>query len=215
MFQETTYIERRKILNTKVGKGLVLLFGNEESPMNYSDNTYRFRQDSTFLYYFGIQRPGLVAIIDIENDNEIIFGDDYTVEDLVWLGPQSTIAEQAIRCGVANVQSANKLATTIDKAKKIGQPIHFLPPYRSENKIKLQELIGIAPLDVVTKFSVELVKAVISQREFKTDEEIVEISRAVDVSVDMHVAAMKFARPGMTEAQVTAEIHKIAIAAGG
>ena len=215
MFQETTYIERRKILNTKVGKGLVLLFGNEESPMNYSDNTYRFRQDSTFLYYFGVQRPGLVAIIDIENDNEIIFGDEYTLEESVWIGPQSTIAERARRCGIANVQSTNKLAATIDKAKKIGQAIHFLPPYRSENKIKLQELIGIAPLEVVTKFSVDLVKAVISQREFKTEEEIVEISRAVDVSVDMHVAAMKFAKPGMTEAQVTAEIHKIAIAAGG
>jgi len=215
MFQETTYIERRKALKTKVGKGLILLFGNEESPMNYSDNTYRFRQDSTFLYYFGIQRAGLVAILDIENDNEIIFGDEYTVEDSVWMGPQSTIAEQARCCGVAHVQSANKLAATIDKAKKIGQPIHFLPPYRAENKIKLQVLIGIAPHEAASKSSVDLVKAVISQREFKTEEELVEINRAVDVTVDMHVAAMKFAKPGMTEAQVTAEIHKIAIAAGG
>jgi Xaa-Pro aminopeptidase len=215
MFQESTYIERRKTLKTKVGEGLILLFGNEESPMNYTDNTYHFRQDSTFLYYFGIQRPGLTALIDIENDIETIFGDEYTVEDSVWMGPQSTIAEQAGRCGVAKVQPANNLAASINTAKKIGQPIHFLPLYRAENKIKLQQLLGISPNEVATKFSVDLVKAVIGQREFKSEEEIVEINHAVDVTVDMHIAAIRFAKPGMTEAQVTAEIHKIAIAAGG
>lgn len=215
MFNKNTYIERRKTLKEKVGKGLILLFGNEESPMNYTDNTYHFRQDSTFLYYFGIQRPGLVALIDIEKDNEIIFGDEYTVEDSVWMGPQPTIVDQAERCGITNVQTANMLATTINEGKNIGQTVHFLPLYRAGNKIKLQELIGIAPSEVATKFSIDLVKAVISQREFKTAEETVEIIKAVDVTVDMHVAGMKFAKPGMTEAQVTAEVHKIALAAGG
>ena len=215
MFHKNTYIERRKKLKETVGRGLILLFGNEESPMNYTDNTYHFRQDSTFLYYFGIQRPGLVALIDIEKDVEIIFGDEYTIEDSVWMGPQPTIADQAESCGVTIVQTANKLATTINEGKNIGQTIHFLPLYRAENKIKLQEIIGIAPADVATKFSIDLVKAVISQREFKTAEEIVEISKAVDVTVDMHVAGMKFAKPGMTEAQITAEVHKVALAAGG
>ena len=215
MFQQTTYTERRKSLKTKVGAGFILLFGNEESPMNYTDNTYHFRQDSTFLYYFGIQRPGLTALIDIENDIEIIFGEEYTVEDSVWMGPQPSLVDQAERCGVTNVQPANILTKTIAQAKNMEKPIHFLPLYRSENKIKLQELIGIAPDEVTTKFSVDLVKTVVSQREFKTEEEIAEISKAVDVSVDMHVAAMRFAKPGMTEAQVTAEVHKVAIAAGG
>jgi Xaa-Pro aminopeptidase len=203
------------VLKEKLGKGLVLFFGNDESPMNYTDNTYHFRQDSTFLYYFGIQHPGLTAIIDIDNDKEIIFGDDYTVEDFVWRGPQPTIAGQAENCGVQNTEPAKNLAIMLGKAKQMKQTIHFLPLYRSENKIKLQELLGIAPKEVAHAFSVDLVKVVVSQREIKTEEEIAQINQAVDITVDMHVAAMKFARPGMTEAQVTAEIMKIAIAAGG
>ncbi len=215
MFQKTTYIRRRKELKEKVGKGLILFLGNEESSMNYTDNTYHFRQDSTFLYYFGIQRPELAAIIDVDNDTEVIFGNEYTVEDFVWRGPQSSIAEQAEMCGVSTVMPADTLFQVINKAKQMAQTIHFLPLYRPENKIKLQELLGVAPREVAGKFSIELVKAVVSQREFKTEEEIVELEKAVNVSVDMHVAAMKFAKHGMTEAQVAAEIHKIALAAGG
>lgn len=215
MFQQKTYIERRKVLKEKVGKGIILFFGNEESPMNYTDNTYHFRQDSTFLYYFGIQHPGLVAIIDIDNDREIIFGDDYTIDDIVFMGPKPTIVERAELCGVANVQPTSAVGTVLDKSKQMGQTIHFLPLYRAENKIKLQELIGVAPRDVASSFSVDLVKAVVSQREIKTQEEIVQLNQAVDITVDMHVAAMKFAKAGMTEALVTAEIYKIAIAAGG
>jgi Xaa-Pro aminopeptidase len=215
MFQQKTYTERRRVLKKKVGKGVILLFGNEESPMNYTDNPYHFRQDSTFLYYFGIQRPGLMALIDIDNDREIIFGDEYTIEDAVWMGPQPTIVEQAEKCGVINVQSTNKLTPLLDSIKRNKQNIHFLPLYRPENKLKLQELIGISAKEVATKCSIDLIKAVVSQREIKTEKEIIELHKAVDVSVDMHVAAMKFTQPGMTEAQVTAEVHKTAIAAGG
>ena len=215
MFQPKTYIERRKILKGKMGKGLVLLFGNEESPMNYADNTYHFRQDSTFLYYFGIQRPGLVGLIDVDNDREIIFGDEYTVEDFVWRGPQETLVEQAEKCGVSLVQPARNIVSRLEVAKRQGQHIHFLPLYRPENKIKLQALTGISPHEVETKFSVDLVKVVIGQREYKSAEELVELGKAVDVSVDMHVAAMKCAKAGMKEAQVAAEIHKTALAAGG
>jgi Xaa-Pro aminopeptidase len=215
MFQANTYIKRRKTLKEKVGKGLILLFGNDESSMNYADNTYHYRQDSTFLYYFGIQHPGLAAIIDVENDREIIFGDDYTIDDIVWMGPQTTIAERAESCGVESVQPSSLLKSALDSGLRLGQKIHFLPLYRPANKIKLQELIGVLPNEVGSKFSVELLKTVVSQREFKSEEEIAQLHQAVDVSVDMHVAAMKFARPGMTEAQVSAEIHKIALAAGG
>ncbi len=215
MFNRTTYTERRRILKEKVGRGLILLIGNDESPMNYTDNTYHFRQDSTFLYYFGIQRPGLAAVIDADNDQEIVFGDEYTVEDYVWRGPQPTIAGQAEKSGVHNVQPTKNLAVMIDAAQQRKQAIHFLPLYRPENKIKLYELLGIAPKDVPGNSSVELVKAVVSQREIKTEEEIVQLHQAVNVSVDMHVAAMRYAKPGITEAQVTAEIQKIAIAAGG
>ena len=211
MFQKEIYIERRKVLKEKVGEGLILLFGNDESSMNYADNTYHFRQDSTFLYYFGIQHPGLAAVIDIDNDKEIVFGNDYTIDDIVWMGPQPTIADRASQCGVSTVFPMRELASVVEKSKKI----HFLPLYRPENKIKLMELIDVAPKDVANTYSLELVKAVVSQREIKSVEEIEQLHQAVNVSVDMHVAAMKFARPGMTEAQVTAEIHKVALAAGG
>ena len=211
MFQKEIYIERRKVLKEKVGEGLILLFGNDESSMNYADNTYHFRQDSTFLYYFGIQHPGLAAVIDIDNDKEIVFGNDYSIDDIVWMGPQPTIADRASQCGVSTVFPMRELASVVEKSKKI----HFLPLYRPENKIKLMELIDVAPKDVANTYSLELVKAVVSQREIKSAEEIEQLHQAVNVSVDMHVAAMKFARPGMTEAQVTAEIHKVALAAGG
>ncbi|MDX8337648.1 aminopeptidase P family protein [Draconibacterium sp. IB214405] len=211
MFQKEIYIERRKVLKEKVGEGLILLFGNDESSMNYADNTYHFRQDSTFLYFFGIQHPGLAAVIDIDNDKEIIFGNDYTIDDIVWMGPQPTIADRAALCGVSTVFPMKELASVVEKSKKI----HFLPLYRPENKIKLFELIDVAPKDVANTYSLELVKEVVSQREIKSKEEIEQLHQAVNVSVDMHVAAMKFARPGMTEAQVASEIHKVALAAGG
>lgn len=211
MFQKEIYIERRNVLKKKVGEGLILLFGNDESSMNYADNTYHFRQDSTFLYYFGIQHPGLAAVIDIDNDMEFIFGNDYTIDDIVWMGPQPTIAERAAQCGVSTVLPINQLAAKVENSKKI----HFLPLYRPENKIKLFELIDVAPKDVANTYSLELVKAVVSQREIKTKEEIEQLHQAVDVSVDMHVAAMQFARPGMTEAEVCAQIHQVALAAGG
>jgi Xaa-Pro aminopeptidase len=215
MFNKNTYQERRRKLKEIVGKGLILFFGNDESPMNYTDNTYHFRQDSTFLYYFGIQQPGLAAVIDIDMDREVVFGDEYTVEDYVWRGPQPTIASLAEKCGVESVQPARNLADVLGTARQKKQTIHFLPLYRPENKIRLYELLGVTPGEIAGSYSVALVKAVVSQREIKTEEEILQLHQAVDVSVDMHVAAMRFARPGMTEAQVTAEIHKIAIAAGG
>ncbi len=215
MFQSKTYIERRKALKEKVGKGLILFLGNEESPMNYTDNTYHFRQDSSFLYYFGISHPGLAAVIDIDNDNETVFGDDYTIDDIVWMGPQPTIADRAGLCGVASSEPFHKLSGVLSRAKQAGRKIHFFPLYRPESKIKLFNLLGIIPTEIEKRFSIDLAKAVISQREIKTAEELEEINKAVDVSVDMHVAAMKFARPGMSEAQVAAEIHKVALAAGG
>ena len=215
MFSKNTYQERRRVLKAKVGKGLILLFGNDESPMNYTDNTYHFRQDSTFLYYFGIQQPGLAAVIDIDNDTEVVFGDEYTVEDYVWRGPQPTIASLAEKCGIYKVQPSASLASVLDRAQQKNQTIHFLPLYRHENKIRLFELLGILPREIAGESSPDLVKAVVSQREIKTEEEIAQLHQAASVSVDMHVAAMKFAKAGMTEAEVTAEIHKVAIAAGG
>ena len=213
MFKPQTYIHRRKVLAEKTGSGLILLLGNDESPMNYADNGYHFRQDSTFLYYFGIDFPGLAALINVDSGQEIIFGNDYTIDDIVWMGPQPTIAERAAQCGVEKVLPFSELSKIVQTAALRSMEIHFLPPYRAEHKLQLQALLGLQPEQFAAKSSVKLIRAVVSQREIKTAEEIVEIERAVDLSVDMHVAAMQMARPGLTEAQIAARVYEKAHAA--
>jgi len=215
MFNKQTYIQRRKVLAEKIGTGLILLLGNNDSPMNYADNTYHFRQDSTFLYYFGIDFPALAAVIDVDNNRQIIFGDDYTIDDIVWMGPQPTIAERASLGGLNVSLPASELPKMLHEAQKKGREIHFLPPYRAENKLQLQQLLFLHPENLDSKASLKLIRAVVSQREIKSDEEIREIEKGVDLSVDMHVGAMKIARPGMTEAQVAARVYEIALAANG
>ena len=212
MFQAEVYIQRRKILCEKIGSGLILFWGNDESPMNYADNTYHFRQHSSFLYYFGIDFPSLAAVIDIDNQHEVIFGDDYTIDDIVWMGPQPTIAERAKLSGIDETQPMVKLYTILKEAQASRKEIHFLPPYRPENKIKLLRFLNIRPDQINLNASSELVKAVISQREIKSTLEISEIENAVDLSVDMHTAAMRLAKPGMTEAQVAAKVYEVALA---
>jgi Xaa-Pro aminopeptidase len=212
MFQAEVYIQRRKILCEKIGSGLILFWGNDESPMNYPDNPYHFRQHSSFLYYFGIDIPSLAAIIDVDNQRQIIFGDDFTIDDIVWRGPQPTIAERALLAGIEETQPLVKLFTILKEAQASRKVIHFLPPYRHENKIKLLRFLNIRPDEININASSELVKAVISQREIKTEVEIAEIEKAVDLSVDMHLAAIKMVRPGMTEAQVAARVYEMALA---
>ena len=211
MFNKQTYIQRRKILAEKVGSGLILFLGNDDSPMNYADNGYHFRQDSTFLYYFGIDFPGIAAVIDVDNQREIIFGDDYTIDHIVWMGPQPTISDRAAETGIFITKPIGELSKTLTGNKQI----HYLPPYRTEHVLKIHELTGIPTKEVSAKFSLSLVKAVVSQREIKSSEEIAEIERAVDLSVNMHVAGMQMARPGMTEAQIAARVYEIAHAANG
>lgn len=212
MFEADVYIQRRKVLCEKIGSGLILFWGNDESPMNYPDNTYHFRQHSSFLYYFGIDFPSLAAVIDIDNNQQIVFGDDYTIDDIVWMGPQPTIANRALLSGITVTQPMVKLYTILKEAQAARRTIHFLPPYRPENKIKLLRFLNIRPDQINLNASSDLVKAVISQREIKSAWETEEIEKAVDLSVDMHVAAMKMARPGITEAQVAAKIYEVALA---
>lgn len=215
MFHKSIYIERRKQLKQKVGSGLILLLGNEESPMNYADNTYHFRQDSTFLYYFGLDYAGLAAVIDIDGDREIIFGNELTIDDIVWMGTQPTLVEKSRMVGVERTEPLNRLEEILNESSHGGRKIHYLPPYRPENKIRIFNLLGILPARCAVEASVELIKAVVAQRAVKSEEEIEEIEKAVNISVDMHVAAMKMARPGMMEAEIAAEVERIALAADG
>jgi Xaa-Pro aminopeptidase len=183
--------------------------------MNYTDNTFPFRQDSSFLYYFGIDFPGLSAVIDIDAQQEMVFGDDYTIDDIVWRGPQPTIADRAVYAGVTHTFPLAKLSGVLDSALKEKRAVHFLPPYRSENRIKLMRLTGLSIEEQEANASVELIKAVVSQREIKSEEEIKQLEHAVNISVDMHIAAMRIARPGMLEAEVAARCHEVALAAHG
>jgi len=215
MFSSETYSKRQQDLLKQINSGIILLPGNDESPMNYTDNPYRFRQDSTFLYFFGIIRPGLISLLDISNGEVTIYGDDYTVEDFVWMGKQPTIGDQAALCGIKKTGSINDLVNRVKQAIKSKEAIHFLPQYRHHNILKLMNLTGLNTQEIESGASMELIKAVVSQRNYKTEEELVEIEKGVDTTVDMHVAAMKMLKPGMRELEVVVEIEKIARATGG
>jgi len=215
MFHKRTYIERRKRLAQQVKSGIILLLGNEESPMNYADNTFHFRQDSSFLYFFGLDYAGLAGLIDIDNNKEIIVGDELTIDDIVWMGTQPTLTEKSRMVGVEQTAPTARLGAILEDASHQGRKIHFLPPYRPENKIKLLDLLGIPPAECASEASVELIRAVVAQRAVKSEEEVRELDKAVSISTDMHVAAMKIARPGMMEAEIAAEVQRIAEAADG
>ncbi|MFA5469948.1 MAG: aminopeptidase P family protein [Bacteroidales bacterium] len=215
MFSTQTYIQRRNTLCSLLDEGLVLLMGNNESPMNYADNTYPFRQDSSFLYYIGLDLPGLIALVDIDEGQTMLFGKDATIDDIVWMGPQSSLAGKALKSGITKSLDISKLYEILSKAKSQGRTIHFLPLYRADNKIWLSRALGIQIEQLAERASLGLIKAVVQQREIKSEEEISEIEKAVDTSIDMHVAAIKTARPGMCEAEVAAEVHRIALAQGG
>ncbi len=215
MFKKETYKKRQFELLKRVNSGIIVLPGNEDSPMNYTDNPYRFRQDSTFLYYFGLSRPGLIALLDTGSGRISIYGDDYTVEDFVWRGKQPAIHELASLCGVKHTGSITNLYDRLKQAEKNSETIHFLPQYRHDNILKLMDMTGLSPQEIRTGASEELIRAVVSQRNYKTAEEILEIEKGVDTTVDMHIAAMKMVKPGMKELDVVVEIEKIARATGG
>jgi Xaa-Pro aminopeptidase len=215
MFAADTYTDRRARLGASFQSGLLLFLGNDESPMNYNDNTYHFRQDSTWLYYFGVDHPGLAAVIDLDEGRTVVFGDDLTLDDIVWTGPQPTVSELASRAGVRDTEPAAALADTLRRAQSQGRAVRFLPPYRGEHRLKLAAVLGL-PLDKLSAgASIDFIRAIVEMRVIKTPEEVAEIERAVDTSVDMHVAAMTMARPGMRESALAAKVTEIALAAGG
>ncbi len=215
MFRKETYIARRKKLAETVSGGLILLPGNEESPMNYTDNTYHFRQDSTFLYYFGINQASLAGVIDVDSGEAILFGDDYSVEMIVWTGVVPSISSLGESVGVTNMKPFTSLQTVVYEAISNNRTIHFLNPYRSDILIRMAELLQCDYQSIPEKASLELAKVVIAQREVKSAEEIAEIDKAVDITVEMHLAGMRYARPGMRESEVAAKVAEVALAANG
>ena len=214
MFSKETYINRRKALKELVGNGLVIILGNNDSPANYPNNCYTFRQDSSFLYFFGAKRDGLAGAIDIDNDKEYFLGNDIDIDDIVWYGSVESIRDMADMVGVAQTAPFNKLTELVAQAKQTGQKIHFLPPYRHDHMILLEELLGIKPSQQKEASSMELIKAVVTLRSTKSDEEIKEIERACSIGLKMHTTAMKLAQPGVTEHFIGGTIDGIANALG-
>ncbi|MFH1765952.1 MAG: aminopeptidase P family protein [Gemmatimonadota bacterium] len=215
MFPRQSYIARRDALMSRFDGGLLLFLGHSDSPMNYADNPYHFRQDSTFLYYFGLNQADLAAIIDVDAGTSTVFGDELGIDYIVWMGDLPTIASRAERVGVADTQPRAVLAEILGRAVSAGRAIHFLPPFRAETKLHLMDLLQVSHDEATSEASTELIKAVVAQRNYKTEEEVAEIERAVATSVSMHEAAIRMARPGMKEMQISAEVERIAIAAGG
>ena len=216
MFKTEIYVERRKRLRELVKSGLALFLGNDEVAMNYPANTYPyFRQDSTFLYFFGLDQPGLAAVMDFATGKEFIFGNDIDIEDIVWMGPQPTIKELAEKVGIRETAPFSKLAEFLDEAKAKGRKIHYLPPYRGEHIVKIETLIGVPPSKVKKGVSEELVKGVVALRSVKNPEEIEEIEKAMEITDSMHLKAMEAAKPGMFEREIVGLEKGIAISMGG
>ena len=214
MFSKEIYVQRRTELKKLVGEGLILLFGNNDSPNNYPANTYHFRQDSCFLYYIGLKREGLAAIIDIDNDQEYVFGNDIDINDIIWTGYVPSVKELAAQSGISHTAPMNQLKVMVDAAQTKGQTIHFLPQYRHDLMIQLSDLVGIHPLQSREKASVTLIKAIVSMRSVKKPEEIEELRKASEIGYMMHTTAMKLCAPGVTEKHIAGVIEGIAMSYG-
>ena len=214
MFDKQVYIDRRAELKKNFKSGLILFPGNDEAAMNYSGNTYSFRQDSSFLYYFGLDIPGMFGVIDIDENKEILFGHEYTLEDIVWMGPQPKLGQLAELIGVANYESIDKLKKFIKSKQSKQVKIHFLPTYRGDQTIKLADFLGENPYKLKSKISKKLIEVVVAQRSVKAEEEVAEIEYAMEIAYQMHTTAMRMAKPGVIERDIAGAIEGISLSLG-
>jgi Xaa-Pro aminopeptidase len=214
MFSKDVYVKRRRDLASKVKSGILLFLGNSEAGINYISNTYRFRQDSSFLYFFGLDEPDLAAVIDIESGEEILFGNDVTIDDIIWMGPQPLMRDKASLIGVERVKPVSELESYIEKARESGRDIHFLPPYRYHNQIWLFNLLGVDFGKQRQMASEDFIKGVVSLREIKDSYEIAEMDKAADIGYAMHYTAMRMAKTGMVEQELVGLMEGIAISHG-
>ncbi len=214
MFPAATYVNRRRRLADDLRSGLALFLGNPEMPANYADNTLPFRQDSSFLYFWGLDSPDLAATIDLDEGTEIIYGHDFTMDEIVWRGPQPKLAERAAAVGVSRCLPPEALAAQVAQARRAGRPIHVLPQYVAQNARVIEALLEGAPGALADRVSVELIEAIVRQRATKSEDELREIGRALEITAKMHVLAMHRARPGVYEREVAGAMHGLALAEG-
>lgn len=205
LFSSTTYQNRRLALQSATQSGILFFMGNSEAPMNYTDNTYRFRQDSTFLYYFGLPIADVYAAIDCDTGEEWLFGNDFSLDDIIWMGPQPSMASLAEKVGVKNVAPVSEISSFLKNKE-----VHFLPPYRYDNKQKLREWLGISVSALAEKASVSFIKAVVNQRLHKSAEEVHQMEEAVNITRQMHLATIRAAAPSKMEYELVAELLYVA-----
>lgn len=210
MFNKEIYIKRREELKRSLGSGIILLLGNGETPLNYLSNTYSFRQDSSFIYYIGLDSPDLAYIMDIDNNKEYLFGDELTIDDIIWMGNLPSLKDRAIEVGINTVLPLSKLSGSLGN----GEKVHYLKPYRYRNQIILSDLLGLKINEVVENYSIELTKAVIKMRLIKSSEEILELEKAGEIGYAMHITAMKMCHPGVKEQEIAGMIEGVAISKG-
>lgn len=215
MFPSTVYSERRKKLRDSLSEGIILFLGNQEVPFNYPANTYSFRQDSNFSYFFGLDHPDLAGVIDLSDGKDWIFGNDVDIDDIIWMGKQPSIKDQAGKAGVHHTAALKDLNAMIAEARTRGKKIHYAPPYRGETIIWLSDLLGIHHLELRKNASEELIRTIVKMRMKKDAAEVAEIEKMVDLAYEMHTTAMKMAKPGIVEQQIAGTIEGIALAKGG
>ena len=210
LFEKQVYKQRRDRLQNKFSSGIALFLGNNESPMNYSANGYHFRQDSSFLYFFGLDLPGLAGIIDFDEGKQIIFGNDVDIEDIIWMGPQPSIKDLASKADISDSRPFAKLEEYISNAKSQSRQIHFLPPSRADNKILLHQLLSVNFEEMKEKSSTSLIKEVVALRAIKDSHEILELEKASKIGYEMHITAMRMAKPGIVEQEICGTMEGIA-----
>lgn len=215
MFKKEVYWQRRERLHGLVDGGILLFPGNNESAMNYKSNTYHYRQDSSFLYFFGISQPGLAGVCDLDSGEDILYGDDLTIDDIIWMGEHPEMKELAARIGLERTKSYSELSKDLQKAVAEGRKVHILPPYRGDQVLHLAELLNCTVGEVDGFVSEEFIKAVVALRNIKDEFEIAEIEKAVDVAHIMHTTAMKMGFPGNFERELAGAIEGIALSHGG
>jgi Xaa-Pro aminopeptidase len=214
MFNSEIYTSRRNALRKLMPSGIILIPGNTEAAYNYTANTYTFRQDSNFSYFFGLENPDFAGVIDVDNDVDYIFGNDFEIDDIIWMGPQPKVADLAAKVGVKNAASLGELATFITNAINKGRRIHFTLPYRAETSLQVSQLVGIRPLRLKEYVSMPLIEAIVKLRSVKSDLEIIEIEKAIETAWHMFTTGMRMAYPGRKEQEIVGAMEGISIAHG-
>ncbi|MEN8222596.1 MAG: aminopeptidase P family protein [Acidobacteriota bacterium] len=209
MFESNVYKKRREVLKKNVGSGIILFPGNVDSPMNYPANPFHFRQDSTFLYYFGLNKSGFYGVLDVDSGEDYLFGTDFTIDDIIWMGPQPLVSTLAESIGTSGSGTVSEMKAIVDSAINEGRKVHFLPPYRGETVLDLAGLLGVSPSALKGYSSLELITAVVKQRSYKEEREIAEIEKALKISSEIYESLYKSVKPGKFEKEMTGIIEGI------